>query len=462
MTDLKTLGFQDADVRSIEAMLHNNKDEKRLCLISGLSGSGKSTTIKAILEHELTINPKLKILTVERNPELAILGVSQIPVLEPSRYGDTIRTALRLDPDILMVGEIRDSDTALAVLHAVATGHIVLTSIQARSADDALDKMADLSGKTTDYVNTLTSGLIHQELPLADGKFVLRAQVVDLSYPPEYEIRGHTSIPVQGFDEVTDTCITSDSLFELLRLNPETLIIGEIRTTKKTRKYLSDSHNHVPQVTSEIHLSNASSKDSSGAVEFSDEYSIRQRTLVKAPSSLVKIGFTTDQANEILTALTVHSHVDIILVAGRIGSGKTTTVATLLNEYLGMFPSSYVKTFESPIEYLIRGADQEEYTCRDSQSVLKTVLGIREGIVMLDELLDINYLNNLIGLAGTGVKIVATIHDDVSSSRLLRQIKSMADTARGELWDVMVVSQDLVRDTDGKQKLKASIERFTV
>lgn len=156
------------------------------------------------------------------------------------------------------------------------------------------------------------------------------------------------------------------------------------------------------------------------------------------------------------------SHIDIILVAGRIGSGKTTTVATLLNEYLGLFPSSYVKTFESPIEYLIQGADQEEYTCRDSQSVLKTVLGIREGIVMFDELRDINYLNNLIGLAGTGVKIVATIHDDVSSSRLLRQIKSMACTARGEVWDVMVVSQDLVRDTDGKQKLKASIERFTV
>ena len=446
MTDLKTLGFQDADIRSIEAILHNNKDEKRLCLISGLSGSGKSTTIKAILEHELTLNPKLKILTVERNPEQAILGVSQIPVLEPSRYGDTIRSALRLDPDILMVGEIRDSDTALAVLHAVSTGHIVLTSIQARSADGALDKMADLSGKTTDYVNSLTSGLIHQELPLVDGKFVLRAQVVDLSYPPEYEIRGHTSIPVQGFDEVTDTCITSDSLFELLRLNPETLIIGKIRATKKTRKYLS----------------NASSKESSGAVEFSNEYTIRQRTPVKAPSGLVKIGFTTDQANEILTALTVHSHVDIILVAGRIGSGKTTTVATLLNEYLGMFPSSYVKTFESPIEYLIQGADQEEYTCRDSQSVLKTVLGIREGIVMFDELRDINYLNNLIGLAGTGVKIVATIHDDVSSSRLLRHIKSMAGTARGELWDVMVVSQDLVRDTDGKQKLKASIERFTV
>lgn len=446
MTDLKTLGFQDADIRSIEAILHNNKDEKRLCLISGLSGSGKSTTIKAILEHELTLNPKLKILTVERNPELAILGVSQIPVLEPSRYGDTIRSALRLDPDILMVGEIRDSDTALAVLHAVSTGHIVLTSIQARSADDALDKMADLSGKTTDYVNSLTSGLIHQELPLVDGKFVLRAQVVDLSYPPEYEIRGHTSIPVQGVNEYTDTCITSDSLFELLRLNPETLIIGEIRATKKTRKYLS----------------NASGKESSGAVEFSNEYTIRQRTPVKAPSGLVKIGFTTDQANEILTALTVHSHVDIILVAGRIGSGKTTTVATLLNEYLGLFPSSYVKTFESPIEYLIQGADQEEYTCRDSQSVLKTVLGIREGIVMFDELRDINYLNNLIGLAGTGVKIVATIHDDVSSSRLLRHIKSMAGTARGELWDVMVVSQDLVRDTDGKQKLKASIERFTV
>lgn len=446
MTDLKTLGFQDADIRSIEAILHNNKDEKRLCLISGLSGSGKSTTIKAILEHELTLNPKLKILTVERNPELAILGVSQIPVLEPSRYGDTIRSALRLDPDILMVGEIRDSDTALAVLHAVSTGHIVLTSIQARSADDALDKMADLSGKTTDYVNSLTSGLIHQELPLVDGKFVLRAQVVDLSYPPEYEIRGHTSIPVQGVDKDTDICITSDSLFELMRLNPETLIIGEIRTTKKTRKYLS----------------NASSKDSSGAVEFSNEYTIHQRTPVKAPSGLVKIGFTTDQANEILTALTVHSHVDIILVAGRIGSGKTTTVATLLNEYLGLFPSSYVKTFESPIEYLIQGADQEEYTCRDSQSVLKTVLGIREGIVMFDELRDINYLNNLIGLAGTGVKIVATIHDDVSSSRLLRHIKSMAGTARGELWDVMVVSQDLVRDTDGKQKLKASIERFTV
>lgn len=118
-----------------------------MVLVVGPTGSGKTTTLYSILN---TLNTsERKIITLEDPVEYNMPGIVQIPVkgsLQTQSFVEKLRAVLRLDPDVVMVGEIRDSDTAKTALQGALTGHLVLSTFHASSAAAALTRMLDMVG----------------------------------------------------------------------------------------------------------------------------------------------------------------------------------------------------------------------------------------------------------------------------------------------------------------------------
>lgn len=117
-----------------------------MVLMVGPTGSGKSTTLYSLINALNTTDRK--IITLEDPIEYGIGGISQIPIdtTGGQHFADGLRSVLRLDPDVVMVGEIRDADTAKTAIQASITGHLVLSSFHANSSAAAFSRMIDLVG----------------------------------------------------------------------------------------------------------------------------------------------------------------------------------------------------------------------------------------------------------------------------------------------------------------------------
>lgn len=129
-----------------------------LVMVVGPTGSGKTTTLYSML-NSLNSDER-KIITIEDPVEYQFPGISQISVRssesgDDSKFADKLRAVLRLDPDIVMVGEIRDNDTAKTALQAALTGHLVLATFHASSAAAALTRLADIIGQNPLFVSAI-------------------------------------------------------------------------------------------------------------------------------------------------------------------------------------------------------------------------------------------------------------------------------------------------------------------
>ena len=114
-----------------------------IVLCSGPTGSGKSTTLAAALAHVAT--PDKKVCTVEDPVESLIAGaVEQIPVTQHVTFAKGLRALLRCDPDVMMIGEIRDQETAITAIEASKTGHMILSTVHSTSAADTASRLVDL------------------------------------------------------------------------------------------------------------------------------------------------------------------------------------------------------------------------------------------------------------------------------------------------------------------------------
>lgn len=118
-----------------------------MVLMVGPTGSGKSTTLYSMLNALNT--PDRKLITLEDPIEYGMTGISQIPIdtTDGRSFADGLRSVLRLDPDVVMVGEIRDQDTAKTAIQASITGHLVLSTFHANSTSAAFSRMIDLIGQ---------------------------------------------------------------------------------------------------------------------------------------------------------------------------------------------------------------------------------------------------------------------------------------------------------------------------
>lgn len=154
------LGFFDDDLAKFDNILRNPHG---IVLVTGPTGSGKSTTLYTALK-ELS-KPNINILTVEDPVESTINGINQVQVNTKAglTFAMALRAFLRQDPDIIMVGEIRDSETAEIAIRAAITGHLVLSTLHTNDAASSITRIIDM-GVEPYLISSCIVGVIAQRL----------------------------------------------------------------------------------------------------------------------------------------------------------------------------------------------------------------------------------------------------------------------------------------------------------
>jgi len=189
---LHGLGMSDAQLRGFDALIRRPYG---MILVTGPTGSGKTTTLYSALS---TINTSEKnIITVEDPVERRLAGITQVQVASTSRspltFADALRSVLRQDPNVIMVGEIRDHDTALLATEASLTGHLVLSTLHTNDAAGAAPRLLDMGVEPFLVASSLIGVLAQRLVRVLCPKC---RQPYDL--PPEAARR--LSLPV-GLDE---------------------------------------------------------------------------------------------------------------------------------------------------------------------------------------------------------------------------------------------------------------------
>jgi len=155
MYTLDRLGLSESERKVVDDIIVKPSG---LAMIVGPTGSGKTTTLYSMLN---TLNTDdRKIITIEDPVEYQFPGITQISVHSKEggnddSFADKLRAVLRLDPDIVMVGEIRDMDTAKTALQAALTGHLVLATFHASSSAAALTRISDIIGQNPLFVSAI-------------------------------------------------------------------------------------------------------------------------------------------------------------------------------------------------------------------------------------------------------------------------------------------------------------------
>lgn len=194
LLQLDRLRLPDRQRKEIDAVISHPRG---LVLMVGPTGSGKSTTLYSMLNALNT--PDRKLITLEDPIEYGLTGISQIPIntTEGQSFADALRGVLRLDPDVVMVGEIRDSDTARTAIQASITGHLVLSSFHANSTSAAFSRMIDMIG-----VNPIFSSAVR----LVIAQRLVRRLVDDTKeeYEPDEATRSYVKRVLAGIPDDTD------------------------------------------------------------------------------------------------------------------------------------------------------------------------------------------------------------------------------------------------------------------
>jgi type IV pilus assembly protein PilB len=141
MMSLEDLGFLE---QPMERVLDAIDKPYGALLVTGPTGSGKSTTLYAAINK--TTNPRVNLITVEDPVEYRLEGLSQVQVHEKAglTFAAALRSILRQDPDVVMIGEIRDKETATIAIEAALTGHLVLSTLHTNDAPSALTRLTEM------------------------------------------------------------------------------------------------------------------------------------------------------------------------------------------------------------------------------------------------------------------------------------------------------------------------------
>ncbi len=261
------LGFTEGNMKSFDKLIRSNNG---IILLTGPTGSGKSTTLYTILSEINDI--KRNILTIEDPVEYKVNGINQMQVNTKAglSFATGLRSMLRQDPDIIMVGEIRDSETAEIAIRAAITGHLVLSTLHTNSAAATIDRLVDM-GIAPYLVSSSLSGIIAQRLvkvicPMCKESYTpddAELDIMDLpkdddtmlyrgkgcSYCSETGYRGRTAIheimimdrkirnmvnKSSGTDDINDYALSSG--MTTLKANAAELVLSGITTIDEYTK----------------------------------------------------------------------------------------------------------------------------------------------------------------------------------------------------------------------------------
>jgi type IV pilus assembly protein PilB len=175
---LEVVGFSDADLRKFRRYI---AEPYGMVLVTGPTGSGKTTTLYgALMEIK---NDEDKIITIEDPVEYQIRGITQIPVNEKKglTFARGLRSILRHDPDKIMVGEIRDVETAQIAIQSALTGHLVFTTVHANNVVDVLGRFLNMGVDPYNFVSAMNC-ILAQRLV----RMICSACKKPVKYPDEF------------------------------------------------------------------------------------------------------------------------------------------------------------------------------------------------------------------------------------------------------------------------------------
>jgi len=192
--DFAGLGFPPVIAEELKRML---RLPQGMILVTGPTGSGKSTTLYGSLGY--VRNPSINIVTVEDPVEYIIPGLNQVQVNVKAglTFASRLRSFLRQDPDVIMVGEIRDKETADISIKAAQTGHLVLSTLHTNDSVGAVTRLLDI-GMPGYQIAAAVTGIVaqrlirrlcscHRGVP-ATPEFVSKLALVGVRTPPEMQI----------------------------------------------------------------------------------------------------------------------------------------------------------------------------------------------------------------------------------------------------------------------------------
>ena len=165
--DLGSLGMGEDQLHTFNQMINANNG---LILVAGPTGSGKTTTLHSALQAVATAEKN--VITIEDPVEYVVPGINQIPVLDGANSGFAVqlRAVLRQDPDIILVGETRDAETARISVQAALTGHLVFTSIHATDSVGALYRLLQMDIESH-LIASAIRGVVSQRLIRKNCRF---------------------------------------------------------------------------------------------------------------------------------------------------------------------------------------------------------------------------------------------------------------------------------------------------
>ncbi len=160
LNGLDSIGLSKTNLEKIKELI---KKPNGIIMVTGATGSGKSTTVYSMLQVLNTT--ERNIITVEDPVEMKIAGINQVQVMSEIglTFSNTLRSILRQDPDIIMIGEIRDDETARIAVRAAITGHLVLSTIHTNNSLNTIERLLDMDVERY-LLGSAISGIISQRL----------------------------------------------------------------------------------------------------------------------------------------------------------------------------------------------------------------------------------------------------------------------------------------------------------
>ena len=180
--DMTKLGFEQADLDRFKDSIHKPYG---MVLVTGPTGSGKTTTLYSALADLNQISDN--IMTAEDPVEFTLEGVNQVHVRPDVglTFADALKAFLRQDPDIVMVGEIRDKETGEIAIKAALTGHMVLSTLHTNSAADTVVRLQNMGLESFNLISALQC-IVAQRLA---RRICVKCREVDSSFKPEYLVK---------------------------------------------------------------------------------------------------------------------------------------------------------------------------------------------------------------------------------------------------------------------------------
>src|SRR6202165_1416085 len=183
---LEVVGFSDSDLTKYRRYI---KEPYGMVLVTGPTGSGKTTTLYAGLSE--IKNDEDKIITIEDPVEYQIKGITQIPVNEKKglTFARGLRSILRHDPDKIMVGEIRDPETAQIAIQSALTGHLVFTTVHANNVFDVVSRFVHMGVDSHGFVSALSAVLAQRLVRIV-------CEQCSEAYMPSRELLEESLVPI--------------------------------------------------------------------------------------------------------------------------------------------------------------------------------------------------------------------------------------------------------------------------